>query len=128
MTEFEARPMVRLLPVHSHLIQASDLQAIVGDGVRDGVRGTQYCGLWSLASRYRVFNTFGNSFAGLLPDERRGKRRSLKSSTQRAPCQRVNRIDNVSAEFAPCIVLKRRTRSAMSSPSLRRSGPACPWV
>ena len=124
MTEFEARPMVRLLPVHSHLIQASDLQAIVGDGVG----GTQYCGLWSLASRYRVFNTFGNSFAGLLPGELRGKRRSLKSSTQRAPCQRVNRIDNVSAEFAPCIVLKRRTRSAMSSPSLRRSGPACPWV
>ena len=39
MTEFESRPMVGLLPVHSHLIQAGDLQAIVGDGVRDGVGG-----------------------------------------------------------------------------------------
>ncbi len=78
MTDFEPRSMVGLLPIHSHLIQAGDLQAVVGDGVRNGVGGTQYCGLWSLTSRHRVFNAFGNSFAGLLPGELRGRRTFLE--------------------------------------------------
>ena len=46
---------------------------MVGDASRDGVGGTQYCGLWSLTSKHRQFNVFGNSYAGLLPGEIRGK-------------------------------------------------------
>lgn len=81
MSEHSHQAMVGLLPLHSHLIQAGDLQAIVGDGVRNGVGGTQYCGLWSLSSRHRVFNAFGNSFAGLLPGELRGRRPFLEELT-----------------------------------------------
>jgi len=58
---------------HCHLLQTGDIQAIVGDASRCGAGGTQYCGLWSLASKHRVFNAFGNSYAGLLPGEIRGK-------------------------------------------------------
>jgi hypothetical protein len=64
--------MIRRM-THCHLIQAGDLQAVVGDASRDGVGGRQYCGLWSLTSKHRVFNAFGNSYAGLLPGELRGK-------------------------------------------------------
>ena len=58
---------------HCQLLQAGDIQAIVGDASRDGVGGPQYCGLWSLTSRHRAFNAFGNSYAGLLPGEVRGR-------------------------------------------------------
>ncbi|MCE9589184.1 MAG: hypothetical protein K8S99_01525 [Planctomycetes bacterium] len=56
------------------MIQAGDLQAVVGDDSRDGVGGRQYSGLWSLASKHRVFNCFGNSYAGLIAGELRGTR------------------------------------------------------
>jgi hypothetical protein len=59
--------------MHCALIQSEELQAIVGDCSRNAAGGTQYCGLWSLTSRERVFNCFGNSFAGLLPGELRGR-------------------------------------------------------
>jgi hypothetical protein len=60
-------------PAHCHLIQSDELQAIVGDCARNGVGGPQYCGLWSLTSKQRQFNCFGNSYAGLLPGELRGR-------------------------------------------------------
>lgn len=63
---------------HCQMIQAGDITAIVGDASRDGVGGTQYCGLWSLTSKHRVFNAFGNSYAGLLPGEIRGKAPTLE--------------------------------------------------
>ena len=31
--------------------------------------GPQYCGLWSLTSKHRQFNCYGNSYAGLIPGE-----------------------------------------------------------
>ena len=52
---------------HCELIQAGEIQAVVGDASRDGFAGQQYCGLWSLTSKHRVFNAFGNSYAGLIP-------------------------------------------------------------
>jgi len=55
------------------MIQAGDITAVVGDADRDGTGGTQYCGLWSLTSRHRAFNAFGNAYAGLLPGEIRGQ-------------------------------------------------------
>lgn len=58
---------------HCTLLQAGEIQAVVGDASRDGVGGPQYCGVWSLTSRHRPFNAFGNSYAGLLPGEIRGK-------------------------------------------------------
>jgi len=58
---------------HCQMIQAGEIQAIVGDASRNGVGGTQYAGLWSLTSVHRQFNAFGNSYAGLLPGEIRGK-------------------------------------------------------
>lgn len=60
-------------PPHCALIQSEDLQAIVGDTSRNGSGGPQYCGLWSLTSKQRQFNAFGNSYAGLLPGELRGR-------------------------------------------------------
>ncbi|MAE61123.1 MAG: hypothetical protein CMJ49_07180 [Planctomycetaceae bacterium] len=59
------------------MIQAGDIQAVVGDASRNSQRGQQYCGLWSLTSRHRPFNAFGNSYAGLLPGEIRGKSPTL---------------------------------------------------
>lgn len=59
--------------LHCQLIQDGEIQAVVGDASRNGCSGTQYCGLWSLTSKYRPFNAFGNSYAGLLPSEIRGK-------------------------------------------------------
>jgi len=61
------------VPRHCQLIQTAELQAIVGDCARDGSGGPQYCGLWSLTSKQRQFNAFGNSYAGLLPGELRGR-------------------------------------------------------
>jgi len=55
------------------LMQAGDIQVIVGDASRDGVGGRQYCGLWSLTSKTRPFNAFGNSYAGLIPGLIRGR-------------------------------------------------------
>jgi len=63
---------------HCQLLQAGEIQAIVGDASRDGVGGTQYCGLWSLTSKHRQFNAFGNSYAGLIPGEIRGKSPELQ--------------------------------------------------
>ncbi len=60
------------------MLQAGEIQAIVGDDSRDGTGGRQYCGLWSLTSRYRAFNAFGNSYAGLLPGDLRGKSPTLR--------------------------------------------------
>ena len=59
--------------LHCQMIQAGEIQAIVGDASREGIGGRQYCGLWSLTSQKRQFNAFGNSYAGLLPGEIRGK-------------------------------------------------------
>jgi len=59
--------------IHCQLLQAGEIQIIVGDASRNGVGGKQYCGLWSLTSKHRQFNAFGNSYAGLLPGEIRGK-------------------------------------------------------
>lgn len=61
------------VPMHCALIQSGELQAIVGDCSRNGSGGPQYCGLWSLTSKQRQFNAFGNSYAGLLPGELRGR-------------------------------------------------------
>jgi hypothetical protein len=55
------------------MIQSEELQAVVGDCARQGMGGPQYCGLWSLTSKHRQFNCFGNTFAGLLPGELRGR-------------------------------------------------------
>ncbi len=66
-------PKSRHVAVHCQMIQAGEIQAIVGDAARNGVGGRQYAGLWSLTSVHRQFNAFGNSYAGLLPGEVRGK-------------------------------------------------------
>lgn len=58
---------------HCQMIRAGEIQAIVGDASRNGMGGQQYFGLWSLTSNQRQFNAFGNSYAGLLPGEIRGK-------------------------------------------------------
>ena len=63
---------------HCTLMQAGDIQVVVGDASRDGHGGTQYCGVWSLTSIHRCFNAFGNSFAGLLPGEVRGNAPTLE--------------------------------------------------
>ncbi len=63
---------------HCEMIQAGEIQAIIGDASRNGVGGSQYCGVWSLTSVHRVFNIFGNSYAGLLPGVIRGKSPKLK--------------------------------------------------
>ncbi len=64
-------------------MQADEIQVVVGDASRDGVGGAQYCGLWSLTSKKRVFNAFGNSYAGLIPGliRRRGPRLEARSET-----------------------------------------------
>jgi len=64
--------------MHCALFQTDELQVIVGDASRDGVGGRQYAGVWSLTSVHRVFNAFGNSYAGLLPGEVRGKAPTLR--------------------------------------------------
>ena len=63
---------------HCALLQGGEIQAVVGDAARDGMGGPQYCGLWSLTSKHRQFNAFGNSCAGLLPGEIRGRVPSLE--------------------------------------------------
>ncbi len=65
--------------MHCTILQAGDLQTIVGDASRNGVGGQQYCGLWSLTSKHRQFNAFGNSYAGLIPGEIRGKLPALEA-------------------------------------------------
>ena len=67
---------------HCHLLQTDEIQVIVGDASRDGVGRTQYCGLWSLTSEHRQFNAFGNSYAGLLPGEIRGKAPTLEADDE----------------------------------------------
>jgi len=66
------------MDMHCALLQGGELQAVVGDASRNGVGGTQYCGLWSLTSIHRVFNAFGNSYAGLIPGELRSKAPRLR--------------------------------------------------
>ena len=63
---------------HCALLQTDEIQVIVGDASRNGVGGQQYCGLWSLTSKHRQFNAFGNSFAGLISGEIRRKSPILK--------------------------------------------------
>ena len=64
--------------LHCQMIQTEEIQAIVGDCSRNGMGGAQYCGLWSLTSKYRPFNCYGNSYAGLIPGELRGKSARLR--------------------------------------------------
>ncbi len=63
---------------HCELVQTDEVQVVVGDASRNGMGGRQYCGIWSLTSVHRVFNAFGNSYAGLIPGELRGKAPSLQ--------------------------------------------------
>ena len=49
------------IPLHCQMIQAGEITAIIGDASRDGIGGTQYCGLWSLTSKHWPFNAFGNT-------------------------------------------------------------------
>ena len=63
---------------HCEMFQAGEIQAIIGDASREsytegGGYGDEYCGVWSLTSKHRQFNVFGNSFAGLIPSDIRGK-------------------------------------------------------
>lgn len=69
---------------HCALLQTDEIQAIIGDAARNGVGGTQYCGIWSLTSKHRPFNAFGNSFAGLIPGEIRSKTPVLSVTNDRA--------------------------------------------
>jgi hypothetical protein len=64
--------------MHCQMIQTGEIQAVVGDCSRDGMGGPQYCGLWSLTSKQRPFNCYGNSYAGLIPGELRGKTAMLE--------------------------------------------------
>jgi len=79
------------------MIQAGDLQAIVGDAARDGVGGRQYCGLWSLTSRHRVFNAFGNSYAGLIPSDLRGRVVSVAQ-----PDETAVTLEHAATDAHPC--------------------------
>ena len=63
---------------HCALLQAGEIQAVVGDAARDGMGGPQFCGLWSLTSKHRPFSAFGNSYAGLIPGEIRGRAPTLE--------------------------------------------------
>jgi len=78
---------------HCELMQAGEIQVIVGDASRDGVGGPQYCGLWSLTSKRRVFNAFGNSYAGLIPGAIRGKAPRLEARGERL-CALVREADD----------------------------------
>jgi hypothetical protein len=60
------------------MLQVGEIQTIIGDTARNGVGGQQYCGVWSLTSKHRQFNAFGNSYAGLIPAELRGKAPKLE--------------------------------------------------
>src|ERR1051326_5020901 len=72
-TEMKSRSRSRPIPLHCQMVQAGEITAIVGDASRKGIGGTQYAGLWSLTSVHRPFNAFGNTYAGLLPGEIRGR-------------------------------------------------------
>lgn len=65
------------------MIQADEIQAIIGNASRNGVGGQKYCGLWSLTSKHWAFNAFGNSYAGLIPGEIRGRTPVLNMVTDR---------------------------------------------
>ena len=69
---------------HCELIQAGEIQVVVGDASRAGVGGAQYCGVWSLTSKERRFNAFGDSYAGLIPGEIKGRNPSLQPATREA--------------------------------------------
>jgi len=66
---------------HCALLQSGEIQAVIGDDSRNGLGGKQYCGVWSLTSKHRPFNAFGNSYAGLIPGEMRSKTPQIKSHT-----------------------------------------------
>lgn len=102
-----------MTPVNQHcqMIQAGEIQTIVGDAARDGGGGRQYRGLWSLTSVHRVFNAFGNSYAGLLPGEIRGKSPVLErvdetSCELRRPADERHPTDVVASYRAvePCYI------------------------
>jgi len=78
---------------HCELMQVGDIQAVVGDASRDGVGGTQYCGVWSLTTKRRVFNAFGNSYAGLIPGDIRGKAPRLEVRSDSC-CALVRKADD----------------------------------
>jgi len=63
---------------HCTMLQAGEIQAIVGDDARNSVAGPQYSGVWSLTSTHRAFNAFGNSYAGLLPGLIRQRKPALE--------------------------------------------------
>ncbi|MCK9413752.1 MAG: hypothetical protein M0Q53_15740 [Prolixibacteraceae bacterium] len=87
---------------HCQLFQAGEIQMIIGDASRNGHGGKQYCGIWSLTSRDRLFNAFGNSFAGLLPGEQRGATPFLKSLSDTS-CELVLQRDGQSAPSSRAI-------------------------
>ena len=113
--------------MHCALIQAGEIQAIVGDASRDGVGGRQYCGLWSLTSKHRQFNAFGNSYAGLLPGALRGKSPILQVVDE-ATCVLSRAADesypvDVRAEYSvrePCYV--DHTLSFVDNKDVRKKG------
>ncbi|MBI2191299.1 MAG: hypothetical protein HYU36_04875 [Planctomycetes bacterium] len=99
VTAEEARPSAaaagtvpEMPPMHCALIQDGEIQAIVGDAARRGVAGPQYCGLWSLTSVHRIFNAFGNSYAGLIPSDIRGKSPTLEVADDKT-CRLTRKAD-----------------------------------
>lgn len=70
--------------MHVAMIQAGEIQAVIGDASRNGMGGTQYSGIWSLTSRHWPFNAFGNSYAGLIPGEIRGRSPELIDADDRS--------------------------------------------
>jgi hypothetical protein len=78
---------------HCALLQTAELQAVIGDASRNGMGGTQYGGVWSLTSRHRPFNAFGNSYAGLIPGEIRGRAPALHPVDDRS-CLLVRQADD----------------------------------
>ena len=71
---------------HCEMIQAEEIQVIVGDSARDGPGGKQYCGLWSLTSKHFPFGAFKNSAAGLITDELRRKGGDIFEQVDESTC------------------------------------------
>ncbi len=103
---------------HCQMIQAGEIQAIVGDCSRNGIGGPQYCGLWSLTSIGRAFNAFGNSYAGLLPGLIRGRTPRLEIVDD-ATCALVQEA----TDEAPFDV---RAEYTLSASTIRLRSPTTP--
>lgn len=82
--------------LHCQMLQAGEIQAIIGDAARDGLGGQQYCGVWSLTSKHWPFNAFGNSYAGLIPGVIRGQSPVLEMMSE-ARC----RLTKAATEQSP---------------------------